>query len=134
MLARLVELLRRPRAGPALLLLLHLAALGLFVHGFLLTRVHLPQRAAAPAGGAGAGGAAAAPYDRAVWLMIDALRYDFVVADGRYRCPSGGGVVCHQGHMPYLAQLARHPVGAVGRAGSGAWAGRVCFPCCCQAG
>lgn len=99
-------LLRRPRAGPALLLLLHLAALGLFVRGFLLTRVHLPQRTAASAGDA-----AAAPYDRVVWLMIDALRYDFVVADGRYRCPNASGAVCHQGHMPYLSQLARHPVG-----------------------
>lgn len=108
MLGRLAGLLRCPRAGPALLLLLHLAALGLFTRGFLLTRVHLPQRSAAHADGSPA---AAAPYDRVVWLMIDALRYDFVVADGRYRCSNATGAVCHQGHMPHLSALARHPVG-----------------------
>jgi predicted AlkP superfamily pyrophosphatase or phosphodiesterase len=90
-----------PRLGPALITVLHLLSLGLFIHGFLLTRVHLPERAAAPP----AANASAAPYDRVVWLMIDALRYDFVVQDGRYSCPQEG--VCHQGHMPFLARLSR---------------------------
>lgn len=99
----------RRRRGPALFLALHLAALGLFVHGFLLTRVHLPQRSAHAAGGAAPN--ATAPYDRVVWLMIDALRYDMVLADGRYRC-TPDQAVCHQGHMPFLAGLARSPVRA----------------------
>ncbi|PRW57424.1 GPI ethanolamine phosphate transferase 3 [Chlorella sorokiniana] len=107
MLGRFIGLLRRPRAGPVVLLLLHLAALGLFTRGFLLTRVHLAQRSAAATNGGTT--AASAPYDRVVWLMIDALRYDFVVTDGRYRCNNATGAVCHQGHMPYLSDLARHP-------------------------
>jgi predicted AlkP superfamily pyrophosphatase or phosphodiesterase len=103
MLQQAVNLLRRPRLGPALALGLHVLALSAFINGFLLTRVHLPQRAVSPT-------PAAVPYDRIVWLMIDALRYDFVVQDGRYSC-SGSGP-CHQGHMPFLSDLSRRQVRA----------------------
>ncbi|KAL4452193.1 hypothetical protein ABPG75_007855 [Micractinium tetrahymenae] len=103
MLRQAVAVLCRPRLGPLLLLILHVTALALFVHGFLLTRVHLPQRSSAPP--TAAASPPLPPYDRVVWLMMDALRYDFVVFDGRYRCPPGAAV-CHQGHMPYLSSLA----------------------------
>lgn len=114
-LAATARALRRGHrcAAPAAFALLHLVALACFVRGFLLTRVHLTERAAATSPDA----AAKAPYDRVVWLMIDALRYDFVVADGRYRCPEGSskdgsGVrpTCHQGHMPFLTELGASPV------------------------
>lgn len=98
-------MLRRPRLGPLLLLTLHTAALALFTRGFLLTRVHLAQRNSDPP----TASPSPPPYDRVVWLMIDALRYDFVVADGRYRCPPDAAV-CHQGHMPYLSSLAARTV------------------------
>jgi hypothetical protein len=104
---RTVALLRRPALGQFLILFLHLVSLGLFIHGFLLTRVHLPQRASEPPPTANLTGGA--PYDRVVWIMIDALRYDFVVTDQRYACASGS--TCHQGHMPFLSELARNQVG-----------------------
>lgn len=107
MLQQAVAALRRPRLGPLLLLMLHVTAMALFVHGFLLTRVHLSQRSSSPP--TAAASPPTPPYDRVVWLLIDALRYDFVVADGRYRCLPGAGV-CHQGHMPYLSSLAAHTV------------------------
>ena len=47
----LVAAARRPRAGLALIAALHLASLGLFIHGFLLTRVHLDQRSVWPGEG-----------------------------------------------------------------------------------
>lgn len=96
MLAALAAWLRGGRAGPLVLALLHALALAVFVHGFLLMRVHLDDRStAAPA--------LPAPRTKLVWLMIDSLRYDFVVADGRYSCVPGR--VCHQGRMPFLANL-----------------------------
>lgn len=135
MFGRAVAALRRPRLGPALTAALHLAALALFTHGFLLTRVHLEERSTAAhagtdnasSGGVGYGAANSsstqgAPFNRVVWLMIDALRYDFVISDGRYTCPGASTLqqqqqqgLCHQGHMPYLAGLARQVC----------WAGRV---------
>lgn len=111
---RTVTVLRRPALGQLLILCLHLASLGLFIHGFLLTRVHLPQRARDPPPSANLTGGA--PFDRVVWLMIDALRYDFVVADKRYTCASGSA--CHQGHMPFLSALAANQVGG-GECGAG---------------
>ena len=104
----LVAAARRPRAGLALIAALHLASLGLFIHGFLLTRVHLDQRSVWP----GEGGRPPAPYDRVVLLLVDALRYDMAVADARYGCPPGQP--CHQRQMPFLANLTAHQVGAGG--------------------
>ncbi|KAL6780615.1 PIGO1 [Auxenochlorella protothecoides x Auxenochlorella symbiontica] len=87
---------------------LHLVGIALFINGFLLTRVHLPDRSPpSPAGNS------SAPFDRAVILVIDALRYDMVFADGRYQCEPG--VPCHQGQMPFLSSLAQHPDAKVAR-------------------
>lgn len=103
----LVALLRRRRAGPLCLTALHTAALLLFIHGFLLTRVQLEQRSG--------GQAAPAGRTRLVWLMVDSLRYDFVVRDGRYACQPGASP-CHQGQMPYLSNLTTQVCGLkVGR-------------------
>ena len=102
MFGGLLSAVRRPKLGLALLTLLHLASLALFINGFLLTRVHLPERSTERPGAA-ANATAPPPYDRVVWLMIDALRYDFVVSDGRYRCADAK--LCHQGHMPFLSEL-----------------------------
>eukprot|EP00887_Chlorella_sp_A99_P003022 scaffold9.g3022.t1 len=114
---------RRAGAKPRLLLLtaLHVLALGLFVRGFLLTRVHLPQRSEAPSAPAVSPPASSGgsdrrptpvpapspdqpPYTKLVWLMIDALRYDMVVTDRRYAC-TPRQTVCHQGRMGYLSRL-----------------------------
>ncbi|KDD75329.1 hypothetical protein H632_c740p0, partial [Helicosporidium sp. ATCC 50920] len=74
-----------------------------FVHGFLLTRVHMPQRSEArPAG--------KPPFDRVVLVVVDALRYDMVVRDGRYSCEREEE--CHYGHMPFLTRLANDTSGA----------------------
>ena len=100
---RVVAAIRRPKTGLLIIAALHLASLGLFIHGFLLTRVHLDQRSAAPKGGG-----PPAPYDRVVWLLVDALRYDMAVADARYTCPPGQP--CHQGQMPFLTNLTAHQV------------------------
>lgn len=94
--------LKRPRAGPLVITALHTTALLLFVHGFLLTRVRLDERSA-PAGTEQA--LPAAPRTKLVWILIDSLRYDFLVSDGRYSCPPEG--LCHQGHMVYLTNLTR---------------------------
>ena len=91
------RLLAARRAGPLALALLHAAALAVFVRGFLLTRVHLDARATGPPA------LTPPPRTRLVWLLIDSLRYDFVVADGRYACQPGR--VCHQRRMAYLANL-----------------------------
>ncbi len=55
------------RALP-LLLILHCVAIAIFVHGFLLTRIHLPNRSTQHAP------VCAKPYDKLIWIVIDALR------------------------------------------------------------
>lgn len=80
--------------------IIHTIALVCFVKGFLLTRTHLANRAVLdPAS------TQAAPFDRLVILVIDALRYDMVVVDGTYDCPPDTPH-CHQGQMPFLTSLA----------------------------
>jgi hypothetical protein len=91
----LLQRLSRAPGGPLCLTILHAAALTLFIHGFLLTRVRLDQRSVVAAG--------PPARSKLVWLMVDSLRYDFVVADGRYSCVPGR--LCHQGHMAYLNNL-----------------------------
>jgi phosphatidylinositol glycan class O len=81
------------------LALLHAAALALFTDGFLLRRTKLPDRSQSPVAGGGA-------YDKLVWIVVDALRYDFVASDGRYaQACSARGALCHQGRMPHLQSL-----------------------------
>ncbi|KAI8464250.1 MAG: hypothetical protein J3K34DRAFT_492384 [Monoraphidium minutum] len=109
--------LPRPAARLVGLALLHVAAALVFSRGFLLTRVELPDiatcpgpgcppahhaaNADAPAGGArppsatpGAGAPPAAPaqaaYDRAVILIVDALRFDFVCGNRSAAAPHAG--------------------------------------------
>ena len=55
------------------------------------------------------------PYRKLVWVMVDALRYDMVVADGRYACLPGA--ICHQQRMAYLSRLLADQVGAGGGGG-----------------
>lgn len=59
-------------------LLAHGIGILLFVHGFLLTRIHLKDRSARH------GSLCALPYNKFVWVVIDALRYG-----GRCRILSG---------------------------------------------
>ena len=101
------------------LALLHAIALALFAHGFLLTRVQLPKdRYSSSWEGLGEGlhageGMAsvdqeearhAAPppsYRKLVWIVVDALRYDFVVDDARY------GNSKRNADMPFLSSFVR---------------------------
>jgi hypothetical protein len=106
----------------AALTVAHVLAALLFSRGFLLTRVELPDAAApgdraaatataaagaaaAAAAAAGGGGAAPTapppappPYDRAVLLIVDALRFDFV-------CANASGAAPHAGAFPRTLAL-----------------------------
>jgi len=110
---------------------LHLLALALFLKGFLLTRLELPHVSRcddiASGGGGGATTAASPPppsssgraaaafpppacwappaYDRAVVIIIDALRYDFLAGP-----PAGGRRADHHGRMPRLRAALRDAV------------------------
>ena len=115
------------------LALLHAIALALFAHGFLLTRVHLPKERYFSAGeglggglheherGHGEGGqrqlaedaaqndgrhatrSSLPSYRKLVWVIVDALRYDFVVDDARY------GHSKRNADMPFLSSFVRGP-------------------------
>jgi len=71
-------------------LVAHGLALALFVHGFLLARITL-KRASYDAATSTSSASDTLPspsspvYDRLVLIVVDALRYDFVVDDGRYQ-------------------------------------------------
>lgn len=66
-----------PRRAVFVLCLLHALALGLFSAGFLLTRIELADRnVTLPSKTYQL--AAKAPVQKTVWLIIDALRWDFV--------------------------------------------------------
>jgi hypothetical protein len=92
----------------------HVAAILVFVHGFLLTRVELPHvsscedavpRPAQLRGDACWGHRA---FDRAVIVIVDALRYDFLIRDGHNTSYPYAGL------MPRTLATARHAVsGAV---------------------
>eukprot|EP00892_Ulva_mutabilis_P011669 jgi/Ulvmu1/8875/UM049_0057.1 len=89
------------------LLAIHLVGLALFFNGFLLSRTSLNQFSTADdpivtfdATSAAVGRAEARPFDRAIIMVIDALRLDFVKAQPYSR--SGGGYV---EIMPGLQQL-----------------------------
>lgn len=58
----------RTRRVLVLNLIGHVLAIALFVHGYLLTRIHLPYRSdpSSPV--------CARPYKKLVWIVIDALR------------------------------------------------------------
>ena len=102
-----------------LFLALHIAAIALFAAGFLLTKIELPNVSSCTAqsstsppdsppqqhlGGPASPAACPTPLvQRTVWLIIDALRWDFVAGN-----KSAGA--SHMGHMPILHQLAAEAV------------------------
>jgi len=113
--------------------MLHVLALGLFARGFLLTRVEVVTRSScsdaseafagscsqdpadhtcsdgsAPAAAAGASEVCwqGRHFQKSAWVIIDALRFDFVACDGR-RAPDGN---CRS-RMPRLLKLAQSSVG-----------------------
>lgn len=102
-----------------LLLALHIAAIALFAAGFLLTKIELPNVSSCTAQSStspmnspsqqhlkGPAFPAACPtplVQRTVWLIIDALRWDFVAGNSSAGAP-------HMGHMPILQQLAAEAV------------------------
>ena len=113
-------------AHRVLLALCHAVALALFVHGFLLTRVHLPKQVYFSGGQEGtadepravegglvggrsevsdgvSGRIESAPYKKLVWIIVDALRYDFVVDDARY------GYSKRNVDMPFLSSFVAGP-------------------------
>ena len=86
------------RTGAALAVA-HAAVILLFLRGFLLTRVELPHTSAcAPTG------CTHQQYDRAVVLIVDALRYDFVCA------PRDQPAKSHQGLLPRTLGLMQRAV------------------------
>lgn len=106
-----------------LFVMLHCISLWLFIHGFLLSRIHLTERSDPfpkscdtdmPISCSSASRACKRPYSKLIWIVIDALRYDFIVQDGRYPCHQKGenkGLCTHQGHMPKLSKLMQeHPI------------------------
>jgi hypothetical protein len=58
--------------------ILHLIALGVFATGFLLTRIELPSRSLPADSLQGQACNPAPPVRKLVWIIIDALRWDFV--------------------------------------------------------
>lgn len=68
------------RLSTLVLLILHVCALGLFCTGFLLTRVELPNRSS-PLNATFHIEVSQKPVHKTVWIIIDALRWDFVSND-----------------------------------------------------
>lgn len=66
------------------LLVLHLAALGLFVNGYLLTRIHLQEKSTQSTEAL-----CSQPYKKLVWIVIDALRW--AMYKSVLRCGAGLG-------------------------------------------
>ena len=75
--------------------ILHLIALGVFATGFLLTRIELPSRSL-PADSLACN--PEPPVRKLVWIIIDALRWDFV-SNSTGSCNKLGG-------MPILQDIA----------------------------
>eukprot|EP00898_Chlorokybus_atmophyticus_P006301 jgi/Chlat1/6672/Chrsp49S06156 len=109
--------LRQLLALLVFLLGLHAAAIAVFTHGFLLTRVELPHRSSCAVdadAGSRAGRVNAADgenaavqhcsrpaFDKVVLLIIDALRYDFAVSESN-------DTRAWLGRMPIFEQLMQH--------------------------
>lgn len=68
---------RGTTAALAVLLTLHCVAIALFVRGFLLTRIHLSEKSTQDAS------VCARPYDKLIWIVIDALRWVLILARQR---------------------------------------------------
>lgn len=113
-----------------LLVCLQAAAVLVFLKGFLLTRVELPDiAAAAPAfdsisissgSGQPTAGAPPAAYSKAVVLIVDAVRYDFLCGKGDGGSASANGQQ-HQfagSLMPKTLQWVRAGVSQFGLVGS----------------
>ena len=79
--------------------ILHLIALGVFATGFLLTRIELPSRSL-PADSLACN--PEPPVRKLVWIIIDALRWDFV--------SSSAGSSNQLGGMPILQDIANAAV------------------------
>lgn len=125
----------RPAPLLGLLTLLHVLAALIFSRGFLLTRVELPDVSSCP--GPACATQQAPLYDRAVILIVDALRFDFVCENTTAEKPHAGlfprtmqlvgdavrGVVGSQGHwssphaVRFLAVVVRRPTGEAGGKG-----------------
>lgn len=71
------------RLSTFVLLALHVGALALFCTGFLLTRIELPDRSAA-FNAASTPESSNTPVRKTVWMIIDALRLDFVSNTSNY--------------------------------------------------
>ncbi len=91
---------------------LQIVALSLFLHGYLLSRVELPNIStcgvSAHAGHRQAC-LAGREYDRLVWIVVDALRFDFVAprASVPHSACTQDGIACqHTGRMSYPQELA----------------------------
>lgn len=83
--------------------LLHLVALGTFATGFLLTRIELPNRSAAADSFLCQACKVEPPVNKVIWMIIDALRWDFVSNSSRNSSVLGG--------MPILQEIATTAVG-----------------------
>ena len=83
----------------------HFVALSIFSVGFLLTRVELPQRTAFDTDLPGQIGSLQVPVQKMVWMIIDALRWDFVSNSSSSISESSAG------QMPILQNIACAAVG-----------------------
>lgn len=84
----------------------HLIALSTFSIGFLLTRVELPQRTAFAADLTAQSCSPQLPVQKMVWMIIDALRWDFVSNSSSSISRASAG------HMPILQNIASAAVGS----------------------
>ena len=82
---------------------LHIVALGVFATGFLLTRIELPNRSGATDNLPGQACTFEPPVRKVVWIIIDALRWDFV-SDATGSFSAFGG-------MPIMQNIASAAVG-----------------------
>ena len=82
--------------------ILHLIALGVFATGFLLTRIELPSRSLPADSLQGQACNPAPPVRKLVWIIIDALRWDFV--------SNSTGSYNKLGTMPILQDIANAAV------------------------
>lgn len=78
----MIKMIRTFAAWPSrwaalLLFISHACAAGLFCTGFLLTRIELPERTS-PLKSIPEAPLSEAPVHKTVWMIIDALRWDFV--------------------------------------------------------
>ena len=84
----------------------HFVALSTFSVGFLLTRVELPQRTAFDTDLPAQNSSPQLPVQKIVWMIIDALRWDFVSNSSSSVSESSAG------QMPVLQGIACAAVGS----------------------